>query len=88
MKRLECARKIKKQKMTLLTTLDVLYLVLAIGFGAITIFLCLLLLRLSKTVGNLNKITEKVASITEALEEYVWQPIHFIKKTLEKMKKD
>ncbi len=73
---------------TYLTTLDVLYLTLAIGFGAIAVFLCILLLRLSKTIGHVNKITEKVASITEALEEYVWQPIHFFKKTVEKMKKD
>ena len=74
--------------MTYLTTLDVLYLSLAIGFGAIAIFLCIFLLRLSKTVGHLNKITENIASITEALEEYVWQPIHFVKRAVEKMKKD
>lgn len=72
---------------TQLTTLDILYLVLAIGFGSITVFLCILLLRLSKTIGNINKITEKITSITEALEEYVWQPIHFIQKTVDKMKK-
>lgn len=72
---------------TTLTTLDILYLSLAIGFGAITIFLCVLLLRVSKTIGNINKITEKITSITEALEEYVWQPIHFVKDTLHKMKK-
>jgi len=72
---------------TTLTTLDVLYLSLAIGFGAIAIFVCVLLLRLSKTVGHVNKITEKIADITETLEEYVWQPIHFLQKTVEKMKK-
>lgn len=71
---------------TTLTTLDILYLSLAIGFGAIAIFLCVLLLRISKTVGHVNKIAEKITSITEALDEYVWQPIHFVKNTVEKMK--
>ncbi len=72
---------------TTLTTLDVLYLSLAIGFGAIAIFVCVLLLRLSKTIGHVNKITEKIANITETLEEYIWQPIHFVQDTLKKMKK-
>ena len=71
---------------TYLTTQDILNLTLAIGFGAIAIFLCVLLLRLSKTVGHINKIAEKITSITEALDEYVWQPIHFIQKMLEKIK--
>lgn len=73
---------------TTLTTLDILYLSLAIGFGAIAIFLCILLLRLSKTIGHVNKIAEKITSITEALDEYVWQPIHFVKSIVEKIKKN
>lgn len=71
---------------TYLTTQDILNLTLAIGFGAISIFLCLLLLRLSKTVGHINNIAEKVKSITDALEQYVWQPIHFVQNIVEKMK--
>lgn len=72
---------------TALTTKDILYLVLAVGFGSISIFLSILLLRLSKTVGHLNDIAKKVNSITEALEEYVWQPIHFVQDIVKKVKK-
>lgn len=71
---------------TYLTTQDILNLTLAIGFGAISIFLCILLLRLSKTVGHINSIAEKVKSITDAVEQYVWQPIHFVQNIIEKMK--
>lgn len=71
---------------TALTTKDILYLTLAIGFGSIAIFLSLLLLRLSKTIGHINDIAEKVKNITGALEEYVWQPIHFIQNIIEKMR--
>lgn len=71
---------------TTLSILDILYLTLAVGFGLISIFLCVLLFRLSKTVGLVNKIAEKVQSITEAVDHCVWQPIHFVQKILEKIK--
>lgn len=71
---------------TYLTTQDVLNLTLAVGFGSIAVFLCVLLLRLSKTVAIFNEIAEKVKSITEAVDQYLWQPLHFLQEIFRKIR--
>ena len=56
------------------TTLDILYLVLAIGLGTLLICLSILVIRLMKTVDNVNKITAIAEDSADTINGYIKLP--------------
>ena len=68
-------------------TEDFLNLVLAIGFTAITFFLCLVLVRLFRVLGTLEETLEEVQEIVELVQNYPWQPARFVIGIIDKIKR-
>lgn len=58
------------------TTLDILYFVLAVGFGTLLLSLTVLILRVVKTVDNVNRITEIAEDSADTINGYIKIPEH------------
>lgn len=56
------------------TTLDILYLVLAIGLGMLLVTLSVLVIMLMKTVSNINRITTIAEDSADTINGYIKLP--------------
>lgn len=68
------------------TPLDILYLILSMSIGFITLLFVLLLYKLLRILGNLQKVTTKAKDTMDLLNHYLWQPIKFLMIFMEKIK--
>jgi hypothetical protein len=68
------------------TPLDILYLILSISVGLVTLFLLLALGHFIGILRNVNKVTAKAKDTIDLLNHYLWQPIKIILMILEKAK--
>ena len=57
------------------TTLDILYMSLAVGFILISIFLCIALLYLTLILRDVNKVTERARETADKVQDYLLKPI-------------
>lgn len=67
------------------TSLDVLYIALAIGFIVLVIFLSISLFYLIFILRDVSKITDKAKDTTDALSAYVLSPVKFFYGLYEKL---
>lgn len=67
------------------TSLDVLYIALAVGFIVLVIFLSITLFYLIFVLRDLSKITDKAKETVDVATEYVLSPIQFFAGLLEKI---
>jgi hypothetical protein len=67
------------------TSLDVLYVSLAIGFIVLVIFFSIALFYLVFILRDVSKITDKAKDTTDTLSEYVLSPVKFIFGVYEKL---
>lgn len=68
------------------TPLDILYLILSMSIGFITLLFVLLLYKLLRILGNVQKVTTKAKDTMDLLNHYLWQPIKFLMIFMEKIK--
>jgi hypothetical protein len=68
------------------TPLNIMYLVLSVGFGLLVIFLIVTLVYLIKILRDVNKITEKTKDTLTLVNHYLWQPIKILMMILDKTK--
>jgi len=68
------------------TPLNILYLVLSIGFALLVIFLVVTLCRINKILKNINKVTDKAKDTVDLINHYLWQPIKIMMMVMEKSK--
>lgn len=68
------------------TPIDILYLVLSISVGLLTLFLVVAIYRLIRILGNVNSITDKVQDTVDLINHYMWQPIKIMMMLIEKGK--
>ena len=68
------------------TPLDILYLVLSIGFGLLVIFLVVAIYHLIRILSNARKVSEKAKDTVDLVNHYLWQPIKIMLMILEKGK--
>ncbi|QQR83545.1 hypothetical protein IPJ72_07235 [Candidatus Peregrinibacteria bacterium] len=68
------------------TPLDVLYLVLTIGFGTLVVFLAVALFHVIGILKNVNRVSEKAKDTVDLINHYLWQPIKILLMILEKTK--
>jgi len=68
------------------TPLDVLYLILSIGAGIVTLLFAILLYRVIRILRNVDRVTTKAKDTMDLVNHYLWQPIKFIMIFMEKMK--
>ena len=66
--------------------LNILYLVLSVGFGLVVIFLVVALYQVIKILRNARKVTEKAKDTVDLVNHYLWQPIKIMLMILEKGK--
>lgn len=66
------------------TPLDFLYLVLSVSVGLLAIFLILFIYNLIRIVYNLRSVTEKAHETMDLINHYLYQPIKFLMKMMEK----
>lgn len=67
------------------TSLDVLYIALAVGFIILVIFLSISLFYLIFILRDISKITDKAKDTTDVLSEYVLSPVKFFYGLYEKL---
>lgn len=67
------------------TSLDILYIALAIGFIVLVIFTSIALFYLVFIFRDLSKITDKVKETTDVLSGYVLSPVKFLYGLYEKL---
>lgn len=67
------------------TSLDVLYISLALGFIVLVIFLSISLFYLIFILRDVSKITDKAKDTTDVLSEYVLSPVRFFYGLYEKL---
>jgi hypothetical protein len=68
------------------TSLDILYLVLSIGFGLLVLFLIIALYYLIKILRDIDKVTDKAQDTIDLINHYLWQPIKIMMMIMEKGK--
>ncbi len=68
------------------TPIEILYLVLSISVGLLTLFLLVAIYRIIRVLGNVNKITDKVQDTVDLVNHYMWQPIKIMMMLIEKGK--
>ena len=68
------------------TPLDILYLILSMSIGFITLLFILILYKFLRILGNVQKVTTKAKDTMDLLNHYLWQPIKFIMIFMEKIK--
>jgi hypothetical protein len=68
------------------TPLNIMYLVLSVGFGLLVIFLIISLVYLIRILRDVNKITDKTKDTLNLVNHYLWQPIKIMMMILEKTK--
>jgi hypothetical protein len=66
--------------------LNILYLVLSIGFGLLVIFLIVALFNLIGILRDVKKVTNKTKDTVDLVNHYLWQPIKIMMMILEKGK--
>ena len=64
--------------------LNILYLVLSIGFGLLVIFLVVALYNLICILKNARKVSERAKDTVDLVNHYLWQPIKIMMMILEK----
>lgn len=69
------------------TPLDILYLILSIGFGLLALFLILAIYHFIKILRNINHVTAKAKDTVDLVNHYLWQPIKIAMMIIEKSKK-
>jgi len=68
------------------TPIEILYLVLSISVGLLTLFLVVAIYRLIRIFGNVNSVTEKAKDTIDLVNHYMWQPIKIMMMLIEKGK--
>jgi hypothetical protein len=68
------------------TPLNILYLVLSVGFGLLVIFLVVALYHLIRILKNINKVTDKAKDTVDLINHYLWQPIKIALMIMDKCK--
>ena len=68
------------------TPIDILYLILSISVGLLTLFLVVAIYRLIRMLGNINSVTDKVKDTVDLVNHYMWQPIKIMMMLIEKGK--
>ena len=68
------------------TPLEILYLVLTVGFGLLVIFLICALWHLIRILRDVNKISEKAKDTLTLINHYIWQPIKIMMMIMDKAK--
>ena len=66
--------------------LNILYLVLSIGFGLLVLFLIVAIYHLICILRNVRKVSEKAKDTVDLVNHYLWQPIKIMMMVLEKGK--
>ena len=66
--------------------LNILYLVLSIGFGLLVIFLVFAIYNLICILKNVRKVSERAKDTVDLVNHYLWQPIKIMMMILEKGK--
>ena len=69
------------------TTLDLLYLILAVGLGLLLFTLSLLVVKWIQFMGHVNHISEKVDEITDSVNTYVKLPATALYHIIQKIDK-
>jgi hypothetical protein len=60
------------------TSLDILYMSLALGFILVSIFLCVALVYLTLILRDTSKASSKVRKMVDEVNEYIMKPIFVI----------
>ncbi len=68
------------------TPLNILYLVLTVGFGLLVIFLLFALWHLIRILRDVNKISEKTKDTVTLINHYLWQPLKLMMTIMDKAK--
>lgn len=68
------------------TPLNILYLVLSVGFGLLVIFLIVTIYRFNRILKDINKVTDKAKDTVDLINHYLWQPIKIMMMIMEKSK--
>ncbi len=68
------------------TPLNILYLVLTVGFGLLVIFLLFALWHLIRILRDVNKISEKTKDTVTLINHYLWQPLKIMMMVMDKAK--
>ena len=66
--------------------LEILYLVLSIGFGLLVIFLVVAIYHVICILRNVRKVADKAKDTVDLVNHYLWQPIKIMMMILEKGK--
>jgi len=66
--------------------LNILYLVLSIGFGLLVIFLIVAIYNIICILRDVRKVTERAKDTVDLVNHYLWQPIKIMMMILEKGK--
>ena len=68
------------------TPLDILYLIISMSIGFITILFIALLYKVLRILGNVQKVTTKAKDTMDLVNHYLWQPVKFLMILMEKIK--
>lgn len=68
------------------TPVDILYLVLSICIGLLTLFLIVALWRLIRILRDVNTVTDRTKDTVDLVNHYLWQPIKIMSQLIEKTK--
>lgn len=68
------------------TPVDVLYLVLSLCLGFLTLFLVIALWQVIKILRDVNTLTDRAKDTVDLVNHYLWQPIKILTQLLEKTK--
>lgn len=68
------------------TPLEILYLVLTVGFGLLVIFLLFALWHLIRILRDVNRISSKTKDMVTLINHYLWQPIKIMMMVMDKAK--
>ncbi len=69
------------------TSLDLLYIVIALAIILLTVFLVMVLKRVYDILGNVDVMTQHTSRITETIDTYVDIPLHAGRAIAKKMKR-
>lgn len=68
------------------STLDILYLSLAVGFIVLVVFLCISLMYMAFVLRDVAKVTEKVRSLVDKVNDVVLSPMRMLNTIFDQLK--